>query len=144
MAKKEFQNMNKPKIIRKEGRPRKLEIRKGAVVYDSVQIDVSGKVVIEKYATIYRGVKILTHKHRWPTKERRLLQNKVERVNLIIGRDVFIGQEAMILAIESIGEGAIIGARAVVTKNVPPFEIWAGNPARKVGERKESEDLQEE
>jgi serine acetyltransferase len=36
----------------------------------------------------------------------------------------------------SIGEGAVIGAGAVVTKNVGPYAIVAGNPARKIGERK--------
>jgi serine O-acetyltransferase len=35
----------------------------------------------------------------------------------------------------TIGEGAVIGANAVITSSVPPWEIWAGNPARKVGER---------
>ena len=35
----------------------------------------------------------------------------------------------------TIGNGAVIGAAAVVTRNIPPFEIWAGVPAKKIGAR---------
>ncbi|MTT07322.1 acyltransferase, partial [Proteus mirabilis] len=41
-----------------------------------------------------------------------------------------IGEKAAILAGVTIGEGAIIGANAVVTKNIPPYSIAAGIPAR--------------
>jgi len=130
--------MNKPKIIKREkGDKYSVKIHKGANVCDDVEIDVSGQVTVEKYAFVYHGVKITTHKHHWPTKTVRKHSQTVERVNLTIGRDAFIGQDAYIMAVESIGEGAVIGARSVVTKNVPPFEVWAGNPARKVGERKD-------
>ena len=50
-----------------------------------------------------------------------------------IGDDVFVGANAMILKGVTIGQRAIIGAGSVVTKNVPAGEIWAGNPARKIG-----------
>jgi chloramphenicol O-acetyltransferase type B len=50
----------------------------------------------------------------------------------IIGSDVWIGYGAIIMAGVEIGNGAIIAANSVVTKNVPPFEIWAGAPARKI------------
>lgn len=48
----------------------------------------------------------------------------------VVGHDVWIGHEAMIMPGVSIGSGAIIGARAVVTKDVPAYAIVAGNPAR--------------
>jgi acetyltransferase-like isoleucine patch superfamily enzyme len=53
-----------------------------------------------------------------------------------IGDDVFIGTNALILKGVKIGNGAIIGAGAVVTKSVPAFTVWAGNPARQIGEVK--------
>lgn len=48
---------------------------------------------------------------------------------VIIGKNVWIGDKATILPNVSIGDGAIIGANAVVTKDVPPFCIAVGNPA---------------
>lgn len=52
--------------------------------------------------------------------------------DIIIGNDVWIGYEAVILAGVSIGDGAIIGARAVVTKDVPPYTIVGGVPAKSI------------
>lgn len=49
---------------------------------------------------------------------------------VVIGDDVFIGARCIILQGVVIGQGAVIGAGSVVTKNVPEFEIWAGNPAK--------------
>ncbi|HEX2945834.1 MAG TPA: CatB-related O-acetyltransferase [Clostridia bacterium] len=54
----------------------------------------------------------------------------------VIGNDVWIGQNAILLAsAERIGDGAVIGAGAVVTKNVPDYAIVAGVPARIIGYR---------
>lgn len=55
--------------------------------------------------------------------------------DVLIGDRVWIGYRALILPGLKIGEGAVIGAGAVVTKDVEPFAIVAGNPARKIGER---------
>ncbi|MDZ4815079.1 MAG: acyltransferase [Verrucomicrobiota bacterium] len=54
---------------------------------------------------------------------------------VIIGDRAWIGYGAMILPGVRIGEGAIVGAGSVVTKNVEPYTIVAGNPAREVGKR---------
>jgi len=47
-----------------------------------------------------------------------------------IGHDVWIGSEAMIMAGVSVGSGAIVAARAVVAKDVPPYAVVGGNPAQ--------------
>ena len=47
-----------------------------------------------------------------------------------IGNDVWIGSEAMIMAGVSIGSGAVVAARAVVVKDVPPYAVVGGNPAK--------------
>jgi acetyltransferase-like isoleucine patch superfamily enzyme len=46
--------------------------------------------------------------------------------------DVFVGAYATILKGVTVGRGAVIGAASVVTRNVPAYEVWAGNPARKL------------
>ena len=59
----------------------------------------------------------------------------VNKGNITIGNDVWIGFEAVIMSGVRIDDGAVIGARAVVTKNVPAYEIWGGNPVKKIGDR---------
>lgn len=55
--------------------------------------------------------------------------------DIIIGNDVWIGYEAVILSGVTIGNGAIIGARAVVTKDVPPYTVVGGLPAKPIKKR---------
>ena len=54
---------------------------------------------------------------------------------LIIGNDVWIGSNVSILRGVTIGDGAVIGAGAVVTHDIAPYEIWAGVPAKRIGQR---------
>ena len=61
--------------------------------------------------------------------------------DIIIGNDVWIGYEAVIMAGVHIGDGAVIAARAVVTKDVPPYTIVGGTPARKIRMRFEEETI---
>lgn len=55
--------------------------------------------------------------------------------NIVIGNDVWIGYEAVIMAGVRIGDGAIIAARAVVTRDVPPYTIVGGVPAKTIRPR---------
>lgn len=55
--------------------------------------------------------------------------------NIVIGNDVWIGYEAVIMAGVTIGDGAIIGTRAVVTKDVPLYTIVGGVPAKPIRKR---------
>lgn len=55
--------------------------------------------------------------------------------DIVIGNDVWIGYEAVILAGVTVGDGAIIGTRAVVTKDVPPYTVVGGVPARPIKKR---------
>ena len=52
--------------------------------------------------------------------------------DIVIGNDVWIGYEAVILSGVHIGDGAVIGARAVVTKDVAPYTVVGGVPAKKI------------
>ncbi|WP_100405631.1 CatB-related O-acetyltransferase [Bacillus solitudinis] len=60
---------------------------------------------------------------------------------IIIEEDVWVGSNSVILSGVKIGRGAIIGAGSVVTKNVPPYSIYAGNPARLIRMRFTNEEI---
>lgn len=105
---------------------------------------------IGKYCSIAGGVKIfLGDNHRldwlstfpfpafaedWPEVKgsREYFYSKGD---VVIGNDVWIGQESFILSGVTIGHGAVIGARAVVANNVGPYAIVVGNPAREIRKR---------
>jgi virginiamycin A acetyltransferase len=55
--------------------------------------------------------------------------------DIVIGNDVWIGYEAVVLSGVHVGDGAIIGTRAVVTKDVPPYAVVGGIPAKEIKKR---------
>ena len=59
----------------------------------------------------------------------------------IIKNDVWIGSNSLVKAGVTIENGAVIGMGSVVTKNIPPYEIWAGNPARFIRKRFDDETI---
>lgn len=63
--------------------------------------------------------------------------------DIVIGNDVWIGYEAVILAGVTIGDGAIIGTRALVTRDVAPYTIVGGVPAREIRRRFPEETIAE-
>lgn len=130
--------MHPCKITTGEGTAGKLRIGLNAKIKPSVTIDLSADVTIGHFAEVREEVMIFTHNHKWGH-SRGLRHNieRIERTSLTIGRDAFIGARAILIGVNRIGEGAVIGAGAVVTKDVPDFEIWAGNPATKIGERRD-------
>jgi acetyltransferase-like isoleucine patch superfamily enzyme len=67
----------------------------------------------------------------WP-EAKNYLGHPTSKGKVTIGNDVWIGLNALILSGVTIGDGAVIGAHAVVTKDVPPYAIAAGNPAKVV------------
>ena len=60
-----------------------------------------------------------------------------------IGNDVWIGYEAVILAGVTVGDGAVIGTRAVVTKDVPPYTVVGGVPAKPIKRRFSEERIEQ-
>ena len=61
--------------------------------------------------------------------------------NTVIGNDVWIGSEAMVMPGIKIGHGAVIGSRSLVTKDVEPYAIVGGNPAKKIKKRFTDEEI---
>jgi acetyltransferase-like isoleucine patch superfamily enzyme len=97
----------------------------GNVLIDTLYPEL---VEIEDDVFITRGVTIVAHFT--PTPFLRKYIPAVEFGRVVIKRGAYIGVNAIILPGITIGEGAIVGAGSVVTKDVPPLSVAAGNPAR--------------
>lgn len=71
----------------------------------------------------------------WSLDKKDVIDSWDNKGDIVIGNDVWIGYEAVIMAGVTIGDGAIIGTRAVVTKDVPPYAIVGGVPAKMIKKR---------
>ena len=103
-----------------------------ALIYSGVRFDTVApdKVYIGNNVTITAGTRILTH-YLDPSRKGRIF--RIGEVH--IEDDVFIGVNSIICNSVTIGKGAIIGAGSVVTKDIPPYQVWAGNPAHYIKDR---------
>lgn len=77
----------------------------------------------------------------WPA-GRQIRGHPRSKGNVTIGNDVWIGAEAVILSGVTIADGAAVGARSVVTRDVPAYTLVAGNPARTVRKRFDDETIE--
>lgn len=98
----------------------------------------NSELVVGDYVMIAPNVMILGGGHRFDRLDCPMCrQGILPKTKLTIGNDVWIGNRVIILShVSRIGDGAIIGAGAVVTKDVPDFAVVAGNPARVIKYRK--------
>ena len=71
----------------------------------------------------------------WDLDKANLTDSWDNKGDIVIGNDVWIGYEAVVMQGVTIGDGAIIGARAVVTKDIPPYTIVGGVPAKPIRKR---------
>ena len=70
-----------------------------------------------------------------------LVMSAASRGDTVVGNDVWLGYSALVMPGVRIGDGAVVAAASVVTRDVPPYAIVAGNPARIVRMRFEEEDV---
>ena len=118
------------------------------------------RLIIGKFCSIACGAKFLfnsaNHKmaslstytfplffEEWGLEKENVAQAWDQKGDIIIGNDVWIGYEAVILPGVTIGDGAVIGCRAVVTKDVPPYTIVGGVPAKPIRKRFDEETIKE-
>ena len=99
------------------------------------EFNISEGITIGNDALIASGCKFIDHNHGTALNE--LMRTQVGPKEAIkIEPNVWLGVNVVVLKGVIIGEGAIIAAGAIVTKSVGANEIWAGVPAKKIGERK--------
>jgi acetyltransferase-like isoleucine patch superfamily enzyme len=101
-------------------------------------INSAGGVKIGSRVGIGPGVKIMSSKHGEEGRDVPILMCDLEFAQVVLEDDCDIGMGAIILPGVTVGKGSQVGAGAVVTKDVPPYAIVAGVPARVIGERPES------
>lgn len=136
-------SINNPRFTAEYWQYRKHHI--GEYTYGTPQIyqwDDHTKLTIGKHCSIAKGVMILLggeHHTDWVSaypfnnffhEAAEITGHPHTKGDVCIGNDVWIGMEAIILSGVTIGDGAVIAARSVVTKDVPPYAIAGGNPAR--------------
>lgn len=111
---------NNGKIIIADG----VGLSNTAIVSDS-------EVFIDEYANIGAGTCIYDTDFHSLNPEIRLNEDTdIQTKPVHIGKCVFVGGHSIILKGVTIGDGAVIGAGSVVTKDIPAGEIWGGNPAK--------------
>lgn len=86
---------------------------------------------------------VTTSKHIFSDASRPLLEQGYQEGPVTMGRDVWIGMGAIVLPDVTIGDGAVVGAGSVVTKNIEPWVVAVGNPCRPVKSRLEGESVPE-
>ena len=102
-----------------------LLIKQNTSINKNCVIDFSGGILIDENVTISEGVMIESHDHGYDPR------SKPVGIKKVIEKDVWIGTKAIILPqARIIGKGSIVAAGAVVTKDVQPFTIVGGNPAK--------------
>ncbi len=111
--------------------PRNISIGEDTIVGEGVVLDGRARLVIGSHVDIASEVMIYNSQHDIEDEN-----FKAEDKSVIIEDYCFIGPRSIILPGVTIGRGAIIAAGAVVTKDVPPYAIVGGVPAKIIGERK--------
>lgn len=112
-----------------------IEAGKNLNINRGVHIYGRGGVKFGDYVLIGPNVVIASSQHRYDIEGVPILFQGHEKKPVVIGNDVWIGANAVILPGVTIGDGTIIGAGAVVTNDTDPYSIVGGVPARKMGER---------
>ncbi len=99
-------------------------------------IEATGEVKIGKWVRIGPNVSFFTTNHNYIKKDIKIKHQGYTTGSIIIENDVWIGANVTILPNVKIGEGAVIGAGSIVSKNIDSFTIVAGNPAKVIKYRK--------
>lgn len=97
--------------------------------------DASGRITIGEDVLFAPGVFVTASNYEFADRGTPVMRQPRSERDVHIGRDVWLGANAVVVAGVRIGEGAIVAAGAVVTRDVPAFAIVAGVPARQVATR---------
>ena len=91
---------------------------------------IIGPVTIGSHVNLAQGITVTALNHNFEESSKRIDEQGVTTKPVIIGNDIWIGANAVILPGVSIGDHSVVAAGAVVTKDVPPHSLAAGVPAK--------------
>ena len=91
---------------------------------------IIGPVTIGSHVNLAQGITITARNHNFDNPEMRIDEQGVSTTPVILGDDIWIGANAVVLPGVSIGNHSVVAAGAVVTKDVPPHSLVAGVPAK--------------
>ena len=115
--------------------PARIHVGDHARITSHVVLDGRGGLAIGQYTQVGFQSVVLTYTHRYQDPDKPIIHQGMEGQPVAIGRDVWIGARVLVLPGVTIGDGAIVGAGSVVTRDVPAGAIVAGNPARFIRHR---------
>jgi len=118
--------------------PGKMEVGLGTSIERGNFFMSEGGVTIGRDVLLAPYCRLITHQHTFRELDKPIYDQEMEYGSIIIEDWAWIGAGTIVLPGIHIGKGAIVGAGSVVTRSVPAFEIWAGNPAKKIRDRKAS------
>jgi acetyltransferase-like isoleucine patch superfamily enzyme len=111
-----------------------IKLKHGVFVGTGAEFNIRCGVTVGDHSLIAAGCRLIDHDH--GIQAGFLIgPQQGQEAEIIIGSDVWIGADSIVLKGVHVGDGAVIGAGSVVTGNIPKDEIWAGVPARKIGVR---------
>ena len=112
-----------------------LAIGAGTEVLSETRLDCTGGIQVGERSHIGRRSSIYTHRHLLDRRETPALDAPIETAPVTIGNDVMLYSDVVVLPGVTIGDGAVVAVRAVVSDDVPPYAIVGGMPARVIRER---------
>ena len=115
--------------------PERVSIGDYSGINDWCLLDGTGGIEIGKYVRLAPKVEIMTSNHIHANPNVPIKLQGLEMKRVVIEDDVWVGIGALIVPGVHVGNGVVIAGHAVVTKNVPPYSIVAGIPAKVIGQR---------
>ena len=117
------------------------EIGENVSIHDFCYIDAIGGVIIGDNTRVAHRCSFISGQHKYNQPGKTILESGYTKAPITIGNDVWLGTGVVILPGVTIGDGAIIGANSVVTKDIEPYSVAAGMPTRIIKKRFPEESL---
>jgi len=111
------------------------KVKSNAYLGRNVYVGVFQPVEIGEFSQIGAYSYIVSGNHCYESRDIPIMKQGFVGASIVIEDDVWIGTHVVVLAGVTIGKGAIIAAHSLVNRNIPPYEVWGGIPARFIKNR---------